>query len=168
MKCPILLFHDRNWLGKLGLVYVRECSNTLYVGLAHTAPPTNTNFRLTFLLTQLFLFRSLSMKTYLYRASNFEVYHHFSGLSFIAEVNFWHPLKNIVSCDLFIIIIIVINFFRRVFSEYTEVNATSIIPLDNILPEIYAFIIGFSCTVWTKMRSLTGKFLPAHRYRLPI
>ena len=31
-------------------------------------------------------------------------------------------------------------------------NATS---LDTILPE-NAFIIGFSCTVWTKMRSLAG------------
>ena len=55
---------------------------------------------------------------------------------------------------LVIIIIISINFFRRVFSECTEANATSLIPLDTILPEICAFIIGFSCTVWTKMRSL--------------
>ena len=30
--------------------------------------------------------------------------------------------------------------------------ATSLIPLD--LPEKCAFIIGFSCTEWTKMRSL--------------
>ena len=35
-------------------------------------------------------------------------------------------------------------------------NITSLIQLDNILPEICAFIIGFSCTVWTKMRSLAG------------
>ena len=28
--------------------------------------------------------------------------------------------------------------------------------LDIILPEKFAFIIGFSCTVWTKMRSLAG------------
>ena len=55
-----------------------------------------------------------------------------------------------------IIIIIIINFFRRVFSESTEANATSLIPLDTILPEICAYIIGFSCTVWTKMRSLAG------------
>ena len=34
--------------------------------------------------------------------------------------------------------------------------ATSLIPLDTILHEICAFIIGFSCTVWTKMRSLVG------------
>ena len=34
--------------------------------------------------------------------------------------------------------------------------ATSLIPLDTIFPEICAFIIGFSCTVWTKMRSLAG------------
>ena len=36
---------------------IRECVSTLYVGLAHTAPPTapptNTNFWLTFLLTRL-------------------------------------------------------------------------------------------------------------------
>ena len=36
--------------------------------------------------------------------------------------------------------------------------ATSLLPLpvDTILPEICAFIIGFTCTVWTKMRSLAG------------
>ena len=62
------------------------------------------------------------------------------------------PLKSIVYCDLFIIIII--NFFRQVFSEYTEANATSLIPLDTILPEICVFIIGFNCAVWTKMRCL--------------
>ena len=66
------------------------------------------------------------MKTYLYRASNFEV----------------------VSCDLFIImiiiIIIIINFFRWVFSEYTEANTTSLIPLDTILPKICASIIGLA------------------------
>ena len=31
-----------------------------------------------------------------------------------------------------------------------------LVPLDTILPEICAFIIGFSCTVWTKMRPLAG------------
>ena len=34
-------------------IYIRECSSTLYVGLARTAPPTNTNFRLSFVLTRL-------------------------------------------------------------------------------------------------------------------
>ena len=29
--------------------------------------------------------------------------------------------------------------------EYTEVNAIIPIPLDTILPEICAFIVGFSC-----------------------
>ena len=38
-----------------------------------------------------------------------------------------------------IIIMIIINFFRRVFSEYTEANATSLIPLGTILPESCAF-----------------------------
>ena len=30
------------------IIIIRECGSTLYVGLARTAPPTNTNFRLTF------------------------------------------------------------------------------------------------------------------------
>ena len=34
-------------------VIIRECGSTRYVGLARAVPPTNTNFRLTFLLTQL-------------------------------------------------------------------------------------------------------------------
>ena len=32
---------------------IREYGSTLYVGLARAVSPTNTNFRLTFLLTQL-------------------------------------------------------------------------------------------------------------------
>ena len=35
------------------IVFIRECGSTLYVGLARPGSPTNTNFRLTFLLTQL-------------------------------------------------------------------------------------------------------------------
>ena len=34
------------------------------------------------------------------------------------------------------------------------------VPLDTILPGIFAFIAGFSCTVWTKMRSLWANWLP--------
>ena len=39
----------------ISLLYqdIRECWSTHYVGLACTAPPTNTNFGLTFLLTRL-------------------------------------------------------------------------------------------------------------------
>ena len=36
------------------------------------------------------------------------------------------------------------------FSECTEAVATSLIPLVTNFPEIFAFIIGFSYTVWTK------------------
>ena len=36
----------------------------------------------------------------------------------------------------------------------TEAIATSLIPLVTNFPEISAFIIGFSFTVWTKMRPL--------------
>ena len=32
---------------------IRECGSTLYVGLARAVSPTNTSFRLTFLLTRL-------------------------------------------------------------------------------------------------------------------
>ena len=96
-----------------------------------------------------------------YRASNFEVYHHFSGLSFIAEVNFWRLSKTAVSCDLLIIIIIIKHFFRWVFSEYTKAKSTSLLQLVTILPEICAFIIGFSFTVWTKMRPLLSHLLVA-------
>ena len=34
-------------------IYIREYDSTLYVGLARAVSPTNTNFRLTFLLTRL-------------------------------------------------------------------------------------------------------------------
>ena len=36
-----------------GFSVIKECGSTLYVGLACAVSPTNTNFRLTFLLTQL-------------------------------------------------------------------------------------------------------------------
>ena len=34
-------------------IYIREYGSTLYVGFARAVSPTNTNFRLTFLLTRL-------------------------------------------------------------------------------------------------------------------
>ena len=37
----------------LAIYSYRECGSTLYVGLACAVPPTNTNFRLTFLLARL-------------------------------------------------------------------------------------------------------------------
>ena len=92
--------------------------------------------------------------TYYFNILFFAVYHHFSGLGFIAELNFWCPPKTVTSCNKFKIIIIIIIFFRRVFSECTEAIATSLIQLVTNFPEICAFIIGFSFTVWTKMRPL--------------
>ena len=35
------------------MAFIREYGSTLYVGLARAVSPTNTNFRLTFILTQL-------------------------------------------------------------------------------------------------------------------
>ena len=51
---------------------------------------------------------------------------------------------------LVIIIIIIMHFFRRVLTECTEAVATSLISLLTNFPEISAFIIGFSFTLWTK------------------
>ena len=51
---------------------------------------------------------------------------------------------------LVIIIIIIIHLFIRVFSECTEAVATSLIPHSYHFPEIFAFMISFSFTVWTK------------------
>ena len=78
------------------------------------------------------------MKTYLYRASCLDLF----------------IIRIIII--IIIIIFIIINFFRRVFSECTEALATSLMPLETIPPESCAFIIGFCCTVRTKMRSLAG------------
>ena len=66
---------------------IRECGSTLYVGMAHPAPHTNTNFQITFLLTRLLeaLYEDLPVE---------HLYHHFFGLSFIAEVGFWYTLKQ--------------------------------------------------------------------------
>ena len=64
-------------------------------------------------------------------------------------ISFFHLLVNGFSVTL-IIIIIIIHFFARVFSECTEAVATSFIPLVTNFPGICAFIIGFSFTVWTK------------------
>ena len=63
--CFTLVFIIISWKYKRPsyVMDIRECGSTLYVGLAHAVSPTNTNFRLTFLLTRL-----LSMKTYLDRA----------------------------------------------------------------------------------------------------
>ena len=59
-----LEFHSQNTHTHMGIrnrrIHIRECGSTLYVGLARAVPPTNTNFRLTFLLTRL---QELFMKT---------------------------------------------------------------------------------------------------------
>ena len=50
-----LLNHPLVLLGPsfIKMQYIREYGSTLYVGLARAVSPTNTNFRLTFLLTRL-------------------------------------------------------------------------------------------------------------------
>ena len=100
-------------------LFIREYGSTLYVGLARAVSPTNTNFRLTFLLTRL--------QETLYED--------------LAEVNFWRPFLEkclaiptspffhllVNGFSVIIIIIIIIIFLRRVFSECTEAVATSLI-----------------------------------------
>ena len=46
---------QREWdkVINVGVYIIRECGSTLYVGLARAVSPTNTNFRLTFLLTRI-------------------------------------------------------------------------------------------------------------------
>ena len=44
--------------------------------------------------------------------------------------------------------------FRQISSEHTEAFATSPMPLATNIPEICVFMIGFSFTVWTRMRPL--------------
>ena len=59
------------------MVFIREYGSTLYVGLARAVLPTNTNFRLTFLLTRLqeALYEDLAVLSI-----KFDIYYHFSGL----------------------------------------------------------------------------------------
>ena len=53
-RVGIKYLNKRNVLGLNHLHwYIREYGSTLYVGLARAVSPTNTNFRLTFLLTRL-------------------------------------------------------------------------------------------------------------------
>ena len=52
-SCVNGLFIRVNIVLTLSVYSIREYGSTLYVGLACAVPPTNTNFRLTFLLTRL-------------------------------------------------------------------------------------------------------------------
>ena len=82
------------------------------------------------------------MRTYIIK---FEVYYHFSGISFISEVNFWRPPITVDSFDLFILIImIIIIFFIRVFSECTEAITTSLIPLVTNFPELRFVLLSLA------------------------
>ena len=50
-----ILYRRVIYYGGCGIrgIIIREYGSTLYVGLARAVSPTNTNFRLTFLLTRL-------------------------------------------------------------------------------------------------------------------
>ena len=47
------IFRPEKRLNNSMILHIREYGSTLYVGLACDVSPTNTNFRLTFLLTRL-------------------------------------------------------------------------------------------------------------------
>ena len=47
------IYMHMKYLIKYNIAHIREYGSTLYVGLARAVSPTNTNFRLTFLLTRL-------------------------------------------------------------------------------------------------------------------
>ena len=82
------------------------------------------------------------MKIYLYRATNLKS-------TFLALVHsgspFLVPTKNQ-------------RFLQFIHNQHqllhTGLLYLEVIPIDAILPAICAFIVGFSCTVCTKMRSL--------------
>ena len=44
----VSVYSEKTRLKKCWSMIIRECGSTLYVGLPHAVPPTNTNFRLTF------------------------------------------------------------------------------------------------------------------------
>ena len=52
ISLPVHASEQGNVIGFVHM-HIREYGSTLYVGLARAASPTNTNFRLTFLLTRL-------------------------------------------------------------------------------------------------------------------
>ena len=96
--------------------------------------------------------KSLAFKTVIY--SGFTVIESSSLVPVLFREVVSHPYISFFHLLFIIMIIIIIHFLIRVFSEYTEAVATSLIPLVTNFPEICAFIIGFSFTVWTKMRPL--------------
>ena len=55
-----------------------------------------------------------------------------------------NDLARPVMGTIFLVIIIIKDFFRRVFSEYTEANTSLLIPLDTILPEICVFSLALA------------------------
>ena len=118
--------------------------STLYVGMAHLAPPTNfssdvgwqESWHNRYLEEFIFRYRvveSSSLVSILFR----ETFSHpnFSLFSFTIK---WFVFTIII----IIIIIIIINLFRRVFSECTEAITTSLIP-----PLHSYYCLGF-CTVF--------------------
>ena len=136
--------------------------------MTNIAPPTNTNFRNTFLLTthqyklpdkfsnNLTSGSSLCRLTCIKRTLPSDFCSHFHGRSLFLVIaknycllRFIHNNNN-KNNNHFHHQLLLMGVFC------TEVIATSLIPLDTILPEKCAFIIGFNCTVWIKMRSLTG------------
>ena len=131
-------------------IYIRECGSTLYVGLVHAVSPTNTNFRLTFLLTRL---HEALYEDYLYRASNLKSIPSLFWPLFHSGSQFLAPVKTVVSCDLFIIANNNYHFhhhYQLLQKGFLRAVTTSLIPIDAILPEICTFIIDFGCThAWT-------------------
>ena len=53
MPFKLICGHIQLYISYIIYIYIRECGSTLYVGLVCTAPHTNTNLRLPFLLTRL-------------------------------------------------------------------------------------------------------------------
>ena len=91
-----------------------ECSSTLYVGLAHAVPPTNTKFKPLLLLTQAGIPYS---NTHKHGTSYFKSTLTFLGLS--AESQSLPPDKIGKFLRFFIIILIII-IFNKIFSNISS------------------------------------------------
>ena len=123
-------------------IIIRKCSSTLYVGLQHAVPPTNTKFKTV-------LHPTLAGMPYTNIHKHRTSLHSHFWVQLSARNPFLPPDKNRKFCDY-------CSTSSNRFSRSILLKGTLYIPLDTILPEKCAFIICFSCTVWTKMRSLAG------------
>ena len=122
--------------------------------MVYTAPTTNTNFWITFLLTRLLealsLWRLTSIEHQIWSLPSLFWPQFHAGSQLLAPAKNYRFLRFIHTNNN------LHQLLQTIFLGVYWAITISLIPLETILPEKSAFIIDFSCTVWTKMRSLAG------------